>query len=361
MSSQPKVPDKLAEGLIAYYSSQAEIMLAQYENINRLLGDTSNWTQPGEFCEILFREFLRKYLPPSVSADKGFYYGRDVVNGFDIHCPEVDILIHDTERHKPLFRLGDFVIVKPQAVKGMIQVKRNLDSKSAAEGLQNIATAGQLLYQLWDKKMKDWGNHLVPQIFTAIVAFKDSTGKEKRLYESALNRIHAANLAGPLFGRTLPTMMGSLQGGFVYRLQQQSVYQSYNSTINGHNVYIQALLQTITQSILETRETNWMPHWFPDEMRPKSYFVVHGLKGEPKIDNSLCTITAVRTDGVKFIYRKVKRPAKGWSPSSPSLTYKDRKLVPTDIGKHQELYPVLFVDFDGTVEKFTAKVASKKK
>jgi hypothetical protein len=126
----------LTPGLLEYYSSQAELMLSQYENINRLLGPTHDWTHPGDFCEILFRDFLRKFLPPSLSADKGFFYGRATIKGEDIHCPEIDILIHDTQQFRPLFRIGDFVIVQPQAVRGMIQVKRILTRsgrKSAGE------------------------------------------------------------------------------------------------------------------------------------------------------------------------------------------------------------------------------------
>jgi hypothetical protein len=129
MSETPATPPpttpaplfNLGPGLLEYYSSQAELMLAQYKNINRLLGPTDDWTHPGDFCELLLRDFLRKFLPPSLSADKGFFYGRTTLEGEDTHCPEIDILIHDTQQYRPIFRMGDFVIVQPQAVRGIIQ------------------------------------------------------------------------------------------------------------------------------------------------------------------------------------------------------------------------------------------------
>ena len=74
-------PHDLGPGLVEYYSSQADLMLSQYKNINHLLGPTHDWTHPGDFCEILFRDFLRKFLPPSLSADKGFFYGRATLDG----------------------------------------------------------------------------------------------------------------------------------------------------------------------------------------------------------------------------------------------------------------------------------------
>jgi hypothetical protein len=82
MSDNPQLdPFNLAPGLIDYYSSQAELMLAQFENINRLLGPTTDWTHPGDLCEILLRDFLRRFLPPSLSVDKGYFYGRSTMEG----------------------------------------------------------------------------------------------------------------------------------------------------------------------------------------------------------------------------------------------------------------------------------------
>lgn len=139
-TSPPNTPPtplfNLGPGLLKYYSTQAELMLAQYENINRLLGPTDDWTHPGDFCEILFRDFLRKFLPPNLSADKGFFYGRATLEGEDTHCPEIDILIHDTQTYRPIFRMGDFVIVQPQAVRGMIQVKRTFSQTQVKKGVK---------------------------------------------------------------------------------------------------------------------------------------------------------------------------------------------------------------------------------
>src|ERR1700722_10562772 len=124
MTEPPTPTFDLAPGLLEYWSSQAELMLAQFENINHLLGPTKDWTHPGDFCEVLLRDLLRRFLPPWVSIDKGFFYGRTPLEGKDTHCPEIDLLIHDTQHYRPLFRMDDFVIVQPQAVRGMIQVKR---------------------------------------------------------------------------------------------------------------------------------------------------------------------------------------------------------------------------------------------
>lgn len=68
--------DDLSQGLIDFYSGQAAVMLAQYEDINRLLGDTDDWTHPGTHCKVLLRSFLRKHVLAGMSVDKGFVFGR---------------------------------------------------------------------------------------------------------------------------------------------------------------------------------------------------------------------------------------------------------------------------------------------
>lgn len=49
----------LSPGLVEFYASQATLMLSQYQNIERLLGPTDDWTAPGTHCEVLLRDFLR--------------------------------------------------------------------------------------------------------------------------------------------------------------------------------------------------------------------------------------------------------------------------------------------------------------
>lgn len=63
-----------ADGLFQFYSSQADLLLAQYENITQLLGPTTDWTHHGTHCETLLRDFLRRHLLKSMSVDKGYEY-----------------------------------------------------------------------------------------------------------------------------------------------------------------------------------------------------------------------------------------------------------------------------------------------
>lgn len=190
-----------ADGLFQFYSSQADLLLAQYENITQLLGPTTDWTHPGTHCEILLRDFLRRHLLKRMSVDKGYVYGRVEKDGKEYHGPEIDILIHNTDDFRPVFRLDDFVIVQPEAVLGMIQVKRTFrggKDGALAKGVRQIVDAKQHLLDVTvqekirdmtanyggdDSKVKkfpEWGD--MRPVFAAVVSFEDETDRELDTY-----------------------------------------------------------------------------------------------------------------------------------------------------------------------------------
>jgi hypothetical protein len=358
-TSKPLTPlFDLAPGLLKYYSSQAGLMLAQYENINRLLGPTDDWTHPGGFCEILFRDFLRKILPPSLSADKGFFYGRATLEGKDTHCPEIDILIHDTEQYRPIFRMGDFVIVQPQAVRGMIQVKRTFSQGQVKKGLKNVVGAKQhLLNVLWKDNPRGWSNWgLPPRIFTAVVGFRDEVGKNIGFYRKHLVGWSVKHRAydRPSMERTsmyvLPSFIGTLTGSFItldgpcnYWNQRYVVLDSQHDEAN---ICIQEFLAKIYNVL--GGEPGDMPSFsFPHDLKPFGDF--HVLRITKVVCNPDDTLTLHRNDKWTGRYRKADGPAKDVihliSDDSPSLKVTDR--LKTDIAPQE-----LFVQRPSGVERY---------
>jgi hypothetical protein len=357
----PTIPPhgfNLAPGLLEYYSSQAELMLSQYKNINRLLGPTEDWTHPGDFCEILFRDFLRKFLPPHLSADKGFFYGRATLEGEDTHCPEIDILIHDSQQFRPIFRMGDFVIVQPQAVRGMIQVKRTLSDGQARRGVKNVVRAKQhLLNVLWKNNPMGWGAWgLPPRVFTGVVGFADEIENYATFYQRLLLgwSIRQRAYDRPTMERTsmyiLPSFIGSLTSKFLlldgpcnYWNQHYYVFHSYHQAAN---TCIQALLAKI-YNVLGGDPDGLPPFAFPTDMKPLGDF--HVLRITKAVDNVDGTVTLYRNDRRKGSYRKaespVDHPAHAISDASSRLTLTD--LLRTDVAPQ-----LLFVKRGPIVERY---------
>lgn len=239
----------LKQGLFDFYASQAEVMLAQYENIVHLLGPTDDWTAPGTHCEVLLRDFLCRNLPSTFSVDKGFIYGRREIDGVSKHCPEIDILIHDTMHYRPAFRLEDFVIVQPEAVRAIIQVKRTLTSAQLSNSVKNIVEAKRFVRDCKIQMGIPFQN-----VFTAAVFFEDqiTVPKNKPVSETYKNVI-TSHFSDPKDGFTMPNYVGSLKHlSFFFSGQnvQQMSYSVYNSIHKGKNAGLQGLLVHLSKAIL---------------------------------------------------------------------------------------------------------------
>jgi hypothetical protein len=253
----------LETGLISYYSSQAEVMLAQYKNINDLLGATTDWTHPGTHCEVLLRNFFRQSLLNWMAVDKGYIYGRTMRDGKEVHCPEIDILVHDTRYYRPIFRLEDFVIVQPQAVLAIIQVKRTLTTgkgQPLEKGLDNVITAKQHLVDMLRAASPDGVLHSVPFCYSALIGFEDNGKhtiqdygepliefyKKHKAYMLPNDEVHTAQYV-------LPDFVGSLRG--MYLLSDIDVEMHHRwghlfpSEHNGQNLVLQTLLAMMTSRL----------------------------------------------------------------------------------------------------------------
>jgi len=109
-----------------YHESIAEELLSTKDRIRNLIGQ-AHWQTDGEHKEAVLRKVLRMHLPETLHVGKGF-----------VCCPErnssqIDILI--TDRNKPtLFKDGELVLVTPDAVKAIIEVKTSVNS-GTVEGI----------------------------------------------------------------------------------------------------------------------------------------------------------------------------------------------------------------------------------
>jgi len=271
----------LNEGVVSFYSAQAESMLTQYENINHLLGPTKDWTHPGTLCEELLRHFLRQTLPPRMAVDKGYFFGRTEIDGTQTHSPEIDILIHDRQRYQTVFRMGDFVIVQPKAVIGIIQVKRALTPGQLWKGLSNVVRAKQQLVTLLSQP----GSHpVMPRVFSGVVAFADRLGDhlpkyQTKLYDCYKKYRDADSLyKTPISLFVMPDFIASLSNLFCLDIRapeenvRYAVYKSQTQDEPRRNLALQAFLFAIART--DPDSATWPPLAFPLEMPSIGTFAV---------------------------------------------------------------------------------------
>lgn len=102
----------------AYHKSLTNELFAIKDRIRHLV---KHWPTDGESKEVALRSLLRKLLPETVIVGRGFIVAENQSSS------QIDVLIVDA-RKPTLFKDGDLLIVTPDAVLGVIEVKTRLQS-----------------------------------------------------------------------------------------------------------------------------------------------------------------------------------------------------------------------------------------
>lgn len=89
------------------------------KNRVRDLIDDEHWLTDGEWKESVLRIILRRYLPANIGVGRGFVIRPDSCSR------QIDILLFDSSK-PTIYRDGDLVMVTPDAVVGIIEVKTTL-------------------------------------------------------------------------------------------------------------------------------------------------------------------------------------------------------------------------------------------
>jgi hypothetical protein len=110
----------VAADFVKYHKSIADELKATQNRIRNLIGQ-SHWLTDGEHKEAVLRKVLRSCLPESLHVGRGFVCYEAGSS------TQLDILI--TKRDNPtLFKDGELVMVTPDCVEAIVEVKTKQDS-----------------------------------------------------------------------------------------------------------------------------------------------------------------------------------------------------------------------------------------
>jgi len=130
MTRQPQKPD-----FTEFHKSLTAELYSLQDRIRQLV---LHWPTDGEHKEAALRSVLRRHLPQSADVGRGF-----IVTEAD-SSTQIDILIVDT-RKPVLFREGDLMIVTPDAVLAVAEVKTELrDGSMLCNAIEKLAAIRHL-------------------------------------------------------------------------------------------------------------------------------------------------------------------------------------------------------------------------
>ena len=288
LPSLPTSPPPLRdEGLLRFYSSEAEAILAQYNRIDFLLGpDSHDHLHTGTLCEVLLRDYFRRVLLPWMGVDKGFIYGRSENDLKAESSPEIDILIHDQREYRPIYRMNDFVIVQPESVLGIIQIKKHLNTSGTnplREGIRNVMRAKRHVLEQLLRRDADYQTmeRRCGRVIAAVIGFGgrikahtywkhiDNAFAE----HSAFTHRFIFDVPGNIY--SLPNFVGSLAGRFCLKNQfdeSSATYRCFPSLFQRQNVAVQ-MLADISASLIwgdQVKSSNRPPFQYPTGLAHES-------------------------------------------------------------------------------------------
>jgi hypothetical protein len=158
-------------GDMLYQQSIAAEFAAIKDRVRFFIKDR-HWGEDGRYKEIILMNYLRKILPSSVSVGTGF-----VKNGTGELTSQIDIIVYKKES-PILFSEGDFIILMPESVLGIIEVK----SKSTHNIMTNTRR-GLSVIQKAEQNGKIIGNK---NIFNGIFAYDNSINYNDKFISTKL-------------------------------------------------------------------------------------------------------------------------------------------------------------------------------
>jgi len=99
-----------------YVSFHASVTNELFSIKNRVRNLVKHWATDGESKEVALRSVLRRHLPSVANVGRGFIVAKDDSS------TQIDVLVTDSSK-PTLFQEGDLMIVTPDAVLGVIEVK----------------------------------------------------------------------------------------------------------------------------------------------------------------------------------------------------------------------------------------------
>lgn len=111
----------------------------QMDQLRRL---TTHAPSLGRFVEISLITLMRKYFPSSIDFCTGFIYPTNP----SVHqaSPQLDIICYDRLNFPVAFDIGEFKVVLPKAVKGIIELKSTL-TKASLRQVMRLSESSSLL------------------------------------------------------------------------------------------------------------------------------------------------------------------------------------------------------------------------
>jgi hypothetical protein len=210
---------------------------------NRVRNLIKHWPEDGRYKEIVLQNILKRFLPKNIDVLTGFCI-RAIERGRSEQSKQIDIILYDSS-YPVLFREGNFAIVPPEGIVGIIEVKSNINNQNFDEIINTCNYNGTFIY---DGKKRQ--HEIFNGIFSYDGVFKDDYSSKLRESYNSVTQDTASFSA---------INFVSINNHFVRRNWVNPEYSLYTLEGLSFSYFISNLLETITKNAFGNNELLWYP------------------------------------------------------------------------------------------------------
>lgn len=144
--------DKVKIDLIEFHKSIGHELNAIKNRVRNLIGD-AHWQKEGEYKEAVLKNCIKRFLPSQYSLGSGFVLIKDAEE--EQVTGQIDIIVYDNS-YPVLFTEGDFVILLPESIRGIIEVKTKSNLSQISNAVKKINNDALMIYRK-QKELQELG------------------------------------------------------------------------------------------------------------------------------------------------------------------------------------------------------------
>lgn len=128
--------------LINYHQNTTRELIALKDNVRNLI---EHWGEDGRYKEAVLKNMIQRFLPEKYIIATGFVIKPTNARGEHKPSKQIDLLIYDNES-PVIFKEGDFVILTPDGVRAIIEVKANLQNQNVTQVVNQANANGKFIF-----------------------------------------------------------------------------------------------------------------------------------------------------------------------------------------------------------------------
>lgn len=221
-----------------FWNQEVRALLAVYKQFETLVPNPASKGaghrgEDGRYVEALLRNYLQKYLPKDLEVLTGFILRpavktgkntRNRKNESDQHSTQLDIIVCDTGTYPVFQRMGETVIVPPEAVIAVLSVKKRLRDADVTAECQALAVVGQICRSDEGKPQERRRGPFLALVGACSELADTRVAKEKKIFQK-LKKLYAE----PTTFDDMVGFIGDLSGWYVFKARPPEKPTSTNS------------------------------------------------------------------------------------------------------------------------------------